>query len=274
MRRTWTKGAAWCLALAMAAAGPARAQRAELDMPGQLRVCADPHDLPYSNREKQGFENKIASIIASDLGVPLTYYWFPQTVGFVRQTLRKRLCDLIMGVVAGDSGIDTTIPYYHTGYMLVTRKSEHIDADSVADPALASKRFGLVAATPPTDLLLKHHLLGQTTSYPLYVDTRHHNSVRDMLQDLVDGKIDVGLAWGPIVDYAIKHDHLPLKAVFLKGEPDTPRLDYRIAMGVRPNEPLWRRRIDRAIQKHRSEIDAVLAQYGIETIKDENASTP
>lgn len=271
MRRKLT---AWGLALAIAAAGPAWAQRAELDMPGVLRVCADPHDLPYSNQQQQGFENKIAEIIAHDLGVPLTYFWFPQSVGFVRKTLAARQCDLIMGVVAGDDAMDTTDPYYHTGYMLVTRRADHIDAHSVADPALADKRFGIVAATPPTDLLLKHHLLAHTTSYALYVDTRSDNPVRDMLQDLVAGKIDVALVWGPIVDYAIAHDHMPLKAVLLQAEPDTPRLDYRIAMGVRSNEPQWRRRINQAIQRHRLEIDAVLAQYGIETIKDGPTGTP
>lgn len=256
------------LALATALAHSAAAQRPELIAPDELRVCADPSDLPFSNRAQEGFENKIAQIIGKDLGVPVVFVWFPQTVGFVRNTLRARACDLVMGAVTGDDLMDTTTPYYHTGYMLVTREADHLDATSVDDPALAHKKFGIVAATPPTDLLLRHHMLDQTTSYALMVDTRFDNPARQMLQDLADGKIDVALVWGPIAAWAIKHDHLPLKAVFLKGEKDAPRLDFRIAMGVRSGEPEWRRRINRAISKHRDEIAAVLKDYGIESVDE------
>lgn len=258
---------ALCLSLA-AVTLPAAAQRAELVTPGELRVCADPSNLPFSNRNKEGFENKIAEIIGADLGVPVAYVWFPQTVGFVRNTLRARVCDLVMGAVTGDTLMETTNPYYHTGYMIVTRKADAIAARSVADPALADKRFGIVAATPPTDLLLKHHLLDHTTSYALAVDTRFENPAREMLQDLADGKIDVALVWGPIADYAIKHEHMKLHAAFLEAEPGAPRLDFRIAMGVRAGEPEWRRRINQAITKHRPEIASVLNDYGLETIDD------
>lgn len=265
---------ALALAVTAAFAGPALAQRAELIMPGDLRVCADPNNLPFSNKAKEGFENKIAEIIGADLGVPVSYVWFPQTVGFVRNTLRARACDLVMGAVTGDELMETTNPYYHTGYMLVTRAGDGITARSVADPALADKKFGIIAATPPTDLLLKHHLLDHTTSYALAVDTRFENPARQMLQDLADGKIDVALVWGPIADYAITHDHMKLKAVFLEPEPGSPRLDFRIAMGVRAGEPEWRRRINAAITKHRTEIAAVLAQYGLETIEGGAAAKP
>ena len=265
MRRTTV-----ALALAAALAGPAWGQRAELITPTELRVCADPNNLPFSNQAREGFENRIADIIGADLGLPVSYVWFPQVVGFVRNTLRARACDLVMGAVSGDGVMDTTNPYYHTGYMLVTRQADGINARSIGDPALADKRFGLVAATPPTDLLLRHHLLDHTTSYALAVDTRFANPARSMLQDLADGKIDVALVWGPIANFAITHDHLPLKAVFIEPEQDAPRLDYRIAMGVRANEPEWRRRINQAIGRHKKEIAAVLAEYGLETI-DEGA---
>jgi ABC-type amino acid transport substrate-binding protein len=137
----------------------------------ELRVCADPHDLPFSNQAAQGFENRIAAVIAADLKLPLTYVWFPQVVGFVRNTLRAHQCDLVMGTVTGDETMDTTDPYYHTGYMMVTRATDNITARAVADPELVGKQFGIIAATPPTDLLLKHDLLGNTHSYALAVDT-------------------------------------------------------------------------------------------------------
>src|SRR4051794_37728921 len=151
-------------------AGVARAQRVELIERSELRVCADPNNLPFSNQAREGFENRIADIIGAALGLPVSYVWFPQVVGFVRNTLGARACDLVMGAVSGDGIMDTTNPYYHTGYMLVTREADGINARSIGDPALADKRFGLVAATPPTDLLLRHHLLDHTTSYALAVD--------------------------------------------------------------------------------------------------------
>jgi ABC-type amino acid transport substrate-binding protein len=110
--------------------------------------------------------------------------------------------------------------------------------------------------------------LDHTRSYPLAVDTRFDHPAMRMLRDLASGQIDVALVWGPFVGYAIKHDHLPLTAVFLEGEPDAPRLDYRIAMGVRAGEPEWRRRINQAITRHSEEIAAILAEYGLETVGD------
>ena len=254
--------------------GQGHAQRPELIAPTELRVCADPSNLPYSNEKHEGFENKIAEIVGKDLGLPVAYVWFPQVVGFVRNTLGTRACDLVMGAVAGDAIMDTSNPYYHTGYMLVTRADDHLEARSLGDPALADKRFGNIAKTPPTDLLLKHGLMKNTHSYALTTDTRFHNPARDMLNDLADDKIDVALIWGPIVDYAITHDHMKLKAAFLEPEPGGPRLDYRIAMGVRSNEPEWRRRINQAITKHKPEIDAVLSDYGLETVDDGSPAKP
>lgn len=262
------------LAAALAWSSYAWAQRAELITRTELRVCADPSNLPFSNQSGEGFENRIAKIIADDLGVPLSYVWFPQVVGFVRNTLRARTCDLVMGAVSGDAIMDTANPYYHTGYMLVTRAADGITARSVADPALADKRFGLIAATPPTDLLLRHGLLAQTRSYALAVDTRFDHPAQQMLHDLAAGEIDVALVWGPIAGYAIKHDGLKLHAVFLQPEPDAPRLDYRIAMGVRAGEPEWRRRINQAIARHQTEIAAVLSEYGVETVDDEPTPKP
>ena len=262
------------LGAVLLAGTPAWAQRAELISRTELRVCADPNNLPLSNQAGEGFENKIATIIGADLDLPVSYVWFPQVTGFVRNTLRARECDLIMGAVSGDGVVDTTNPYYHTGYMIVTRAADHISARSVGDPALAGKKFGVVAATPPTDLLLRHNLMGQMRPYSLRVDTRVSNPPLAMLQDLADGVIDVALVWGPPAGYAIKREHLPLTAAFIEPEPDAPRLDYRIAMGVRANEPEWRRRINQAIGKHQAEIKAVLAEYGVPMMDDENKPAP
>lgn len=248
------------------AAGAGRAlaqQRTELASRTELRVCADPANLPFSNEAGEGFENRIAALLGEDMGLPVASVWFPQVVGFVRNTLRARECDLIMGAVAGDGIIDTTNPYYRSGYMVVTRSDRPAAPRSLADPWYRDRRVGIVAATPPSDLMLRHGLLLRAKPYQLAVDTRHGNPARDMLQDVLDGEVDAGLVWGPIVGYAIAHDHLPLRAEFLEAEPDGPRMDFRIAMGVRSGEPEWRRRVNQAIERVRPRIDAVLAEYGV-----------
>ncbi|MEE3627664.1 substrate-binding domain-containing protein [Nitrospirillum sp. BR 11752] len=267
--------------LAMAALLPlsltgtqAQAQTAELVSRTELRICADPNDLPYSNQKEEGFENKVAAIIGQDLKLPVSYVWFPQVMGFVRNTLRARQCDLVMGTVAGDPLMDNTSAYYHSGYMIVTRADAGLTATSLGDPSLADKRFGLVAATPPTDLLLRHNLMSKTTSYALTVDTRYESPSRAMLQDLVDRKIDVALLWGPIAGYYIKKEKLPLRAAFLDPEGDGNRLDFRITMGVRANEPEWRRTVDQALRRHRAEVDTLLADYGIPLLDEENKPIP
>jgi quinoprotein dehydrogenase-associated probable ABC transporter substrate-binding protein len=250
----------------------AHAQVADLVPRTALRVCADPSDLPFSNDKKEGFENKIAEVIGQDLGVPVTYVWFPRIGAFARQTLQKRSCDLVMGTVSGDEEMDTTTPYYHSGYMIVSRSDAGIAATAVGDSALADKKIGLIAATPPTDLLVRHDLMPQVTSYSLSVDSRFESPTRQLVQDIVDRKIDVGLLWGPIAGYYINHEHLPLKAVFLAAEPDSARLDYRIAMGLRAGEPEWRRRINQAVQRRQAEIARILADYGVPLLDEQNRS--
>ena len=263
------------LALAASLACSAQAQNApDLALRTALRVCADPNNMPFSNQKLQGFENKIAELIGNDLHLRLEFVWFPQVVGFVRHTLGAQACDVVMGTVSGAEMMDTTNPYYHTGYMLVTRQEDHIDADEVSDPALAGKRFGVVASTPPMDLLLRHKLLARTTSYALTVDTRFESPPRDMLQDLVDHKIDVGLLWGPFAGYYITHGGLKLKAVVLRSETDTPRLDYRIAMGVRPNESDWRRRLNGVLQRRQPEITDILISYGVPLLDEQDRLIP
>ncbi|MBV9655204.1 MAG: quinoprotein dehydrogenase-associated putative ABC transporter substrate-binding protein, partial [Acetobacteraceae bacterium] len=215
-------------------------------------------------------ENKIAALIGDDLGRPVSYVWFPQVVGFARNTLLSRQCDLVMGTVSGDGAMDTTTPYYHSGYMIVTRDDSPIHATSLGDPALADARIGLIARTPPTDLVLRHGLMAHVKPYALATDTRAGSPPHDMAEDIVNGAIDAGILWGPLVGYYIKGEHMPLRAAFIEPEPDAPRLDWRIAMGVRGGEPDWRRRINLAIAHKRADIDRVLAEYGVPLLDEQN----
>jgi quinoprotein dehydrogenase-associated probable ABC transporter substrate-binding protein len=257
--------------LAGSAVFPAVAQQSsDLVSRSEFRVCADPNNLPFSNEKLEGFENKLADLVAKDLNEPVGYTWFPQTVGFVRNTLLANRCDVIMGTVAGGEMMDDTNPYYHSAYMVVTRSADNIAAVSLADPVFADKRIGVIAGTPPTDLLLRHKLMPRVAWYSLEVDTRYDSPARQMLQDLAEGKIDVALLWGPFAGYYIAHDHLPLHAALLASEPGGPKLDYHVAMGVRPGETAWRRTLNRIVGKHQDEITRFLLDYGIPLLDEQN----
>ena len=255
--------------LLLIAAGSAAAQTGEIVDRRELKVCADPNNLPFSDEKKEGFENKIAELMGGELGLKVDYAWFPQVIGFVRNTLQAHLCDLVIGTVAGDEIMQTTNPYYFTTYVMFYRSDKGLAADGVQDPRLASLRLGVVAGTPPADLLVHHDLMSRTKPYALTVDTRAESPTHEMVQDVVDGTIDAGFLWGPIAGYYRKHDALPLTLVPLKSEPGAARMAYHIAMGVRANEPEWRRRVNAAIVSRQAEITGVLRDYGVPLLDEQ-----
>lgn len=246
-----------------------RAQTSDLVPSDQLRICADPNNLPFSNEKGEGFENKIAELLGQDLKLPVSYVWFPQVMGFVRNTLQARRCDLIIGTVAGDDLVQTTNPYYYTSYVMIYRTDKGLNITTVADAKLKSLTIGVVAGTPPSDLLVRHSLMGRVHPYALMVDTRYESPTHQMIQDIMDGTVDVGLLWGPFAGYYVQHDKLPLTIVPLENEPGAPRLDYHIAMGVRANEPDWRRKINEAILREHDAIVAVLKDYGVPLLDEQ-----
>ena len=261
--------AAVVIGVLLAGGGPAAAQTGEIVDRSELKVCADPNNLPFSDEKKEGFENKIAELMGSELGLKVDYAWFPQVIGFVRNTLRAHLCDLVMGTVPGDEIMQTTNPYYFTTYVMFYRSDKGLAADGVRDPRLASLRLGVVGGTPPADLLARYDLMAHTKPYALTVDTRFESPTHEMVQDVVDGTVDVGFLWGPIVGYYRKRDDLPLTLVPLKSEPGAARMEYHIAMGVRANEPEWRRRINTVILKRQPEITAILRDYGVPLLNEQ-----
>jgi quinoprotein dehydrogenase-associated probable ABC transporter substrate-binding protein len=256
-------------ALLLCGGGAQAAATGEIVDRSALKICADPNDLPFSDQKGQGFENKIAELIGAQLGLKVDYVWFPQVIGFVRNTLYANLCDLVMGTVAGDDLMQTTNPYYFTTYVMFYRSDKGLAVNGVQDPRLATLRLGVVGATPPADLLVRYHLMSHTKPYALAVDTRVESATHQMVQDVVDGTIDVGFLWGPIAGYYRKHDGLPLTLVPLKSEPGAARMEYHIAMGVRANEPEWRRRINAAIVKRQAEITAILRDYGVPMLDEQ-----
>ncbi len=267
--------AASILAAGIFACLPAAAQQAaDLVSHADFRVCADPHNLPFSNDKGEGYENKIAELFASQLGEKLVYYYFPDSQGFVRATLGRNQCDVIMGTAVGNSDVATTGAYYHTSYMMVTRAADNIALNKVSAWQIAGKRFGLIGGTPPTNLLINANLMEQTSIYQLMVDTRRSQPSHDMLNDIVKGTVDVGLLWGPIAGYYVKHDHLPLHLAFLDPENAKVRMDYRIAMGVRPGDVAFRRRLNDLIARDQPQIRKILQDYGVPLLDEQGKPLP
>jgi quinoprotein dehydrogenase-associated probable ABC transporter substrate-binding protein len=256
--------AAAVAALAIAlGAGSGFAQLGELVDPTKLRVCADPHNLPFSDQAGEGFENKIAELLAEELGVEVTYTWYPQSIGFVRNTLGARVCDVVMGISSTSELLQNTNPYYRSSYVLVQRADAGTKVRSLHDPGLKDLRIGAVARTPPVDLLARQGLLKNLRPYHLVVDTRFENPGRQMVEDVAAGEIDVGILWGPIGGFWAKQQSEPLEVVPLTDEGAGARLDFRITMGLRRDEPEWKAILNEFIAAHEDEIQAILLDYGV-----------
>lgn len=257
-------------AIVAGVAGPAAAQTSDLVTRQTLRVCADPANMPFSNTAGEGFENKIAELIASKLGVPVEYTWFPQATGFVRMTLGLNRCDVIIGFAQGDELVQNTNHYYRSTYVFVTKADGPLaGVTTLSDPLLKDKRIGVIAGTPPATVLAKNGLIGKAKGYSLTVDRRFEAPAEQMIADIASGTIDGGLLWGPIGGYYAKHSEVPLKVTALPKEPGT-RMTYRITMGVRFHDQDWKRQLNRLIRDNQDEINAILADYGVPLLDEQD----
>ena len=258
-------------ALAILAAGAAVAQVSDLVVRDALRVCADPANLPFTNEAGEGFENRIAELLARDLGVPLEYTWFPQATGFVRNTLAAKRCDVVIGYAAGTDPVQNTNPYYRSAWVLVTRRGSGLEGVAgLGDPRLKDKRLGVVAGTPPASLLAMHGLIGQAKPYRLTVDRRHESPSEDMVRDIASGEIDGGLLWGPIGGYFAKKSEVPLSVTVLTAHEAGVPMTFRITFGIRHGENEWKHRLNAFIAARQGEIDRVLLDYGVPLIDEQD----
>jgi quinoprotein dehydrogenase-associated probable ABC transporter substrate-binding protein len=249
----------------------AEGQRVDLVNRTALRVCADPANLPFSNDNGEGFENKIAEIVAAEFKVPVEYTWFPQATGFIRQTLFAKRCDVVIGYAQGDDLVLNTNPYYRSTYALVYGRSSGIDGiDDLADPRLKDKRIGVVAGTPPSTVMARLGLIQRAKPYPLMVDRRHDSPGERMIDDIRSGDIDAGVLWGPIAGYFAAKGGDKLVIVPLVKESGGPRMAYRITFGVRNLEDDWKRELNALIAKRQGDIDAVLLEFGVPLLDEQS----
>ncbi|MDT8343941.1 MAG: substrate-binding domain-containing protein [Thermohalobaculum sp.] len=257
------------LALLALAPGSAVAQTADLVSKTHLRVCADPANMPFSNQAGEGFENRIADLLGRELGLPVSYTWFPQATGFIRRTLYEGRCDVVIGYAQGDELVLNTNHYYTSAYVLVTRPdSDLADATTLADPRLQGRTIGVIAGTPPTSHMTRLGLIGHARPYNLMVDRRFESPNEAMAAALRAGEIDAAVMWGPIGGYFARQGEPALVVTPLLHEIGAPRLFFRITMGVRPDEQVWKRKLNSLIRRNQAEIDAILAGFGVPLIDD------
>lgn len=270
--RPWRHAAVCALALLAAphaqAQAPGLGASVELVDPKVFRVCADPHNLPFSDEAGAGFENKIAALLAAKLGEPVSYVYYPQVIGFVRNTLNALRCDVVLGVAVGDDLVQTTNPYYRTTYALVFKPANGLDGVvSLDDPRLQGKHIGVVAGTPPATVMAHDGLMALAKPYPLTVDTRVLAPARTMADDVAAGRIDAGVLWGPMAGYYAQREEPHLTVVPLLKENE--RMDFRIAMGVRRTDQDWKRKLNGLIAESRPEIDRILSEYGVPLLDEQ-----
>jgi quinoprotein dehydrogenase-associated probable ABC transporter substrate-binding protein len=276
-------------AFALGAALGARAQDPNPQPQGEpeppprtaFKVCEDPNSLPFSNAKSEGFENKIAELFARDLGLPVKYYWFPNRMNFIRNTLRFKLptddypCDIVMGVPAEFDQVSVTRPYYRSTYAIVYPKGKALDGVRSSDDLLAlppeklkALRIGLYDKSPASMWLVRHRIVDLGRPYQIMNANPDEGPGQDIERDLDAGRIDAAIVWGPIAGYFARHQHSPEFVVApMKSEPDIP-MDFAIAMGVRYGEPHWKGQVEGLIAKHQDEIRGILADYGVPLVAD------
>jgi len=236
-----------------------------------LRVCADPNNLPFSNRHEQGFENRLARLIASDLDRPVEYVWWAQRRGYVRNTVGAGACDIWPGVASELETLATTRPYYRSSYVFVSRARDDLAGLTLDDPRLRRLSLGVQLVgddggnTPPAHALARRGLVENVHGFMLYGDYTRPNPPAAIVRAVADGTIDVGLAWGPLAGYFGARSPVPLRI-----EPVTPWLDdnqwpmaYDTSVGVRKDDPALLHRVERSLVSHRAEIDQLRRAYRI-----------
>jgi mxaJ protein len=235
---------------------------------GALVVCADPNNLPFSNKAGQGFENRLVLLLARDLHMQVQYIWWAQRRGFARHTLRPEGCDLWPGVAVGTKGLETSRPYYRSTYVFVTRRASALQQLSLDDPRLQKLTIGVqligyeAINTPPAQALAARGLTQNIRGYMIFGDYVRPNPPRAIIDAVASGAIDVAMAWGPLAGYFATQSAVPLR---LEPVPDSREwpMAYDIAIGVRQDEGKLRERLDGALVRKKASIDALLREYHI-----------
>lgn len=237
----------------------------------ELRVCADPNNLPFSNDRGEGFENKIAELIAAGLGAELKYTWWAQRRGFVRNTLKAGDCDVWPGVISGFELLATSRPYYRSSYVFVTREDRGLDIASFDDPRLHQLTIGVQMVgndamnTPPTHALARRGIIANVRGFMLYGNYSQPDPTAAIVDAVADGKVDVAIVWGPLAGYFGDRATHTLRLTPISPPMDGPQwpMVFDIAMGLRRDEPAFKNEINRELVRNQAAIAAILARYHV-----------
>lgn len=233
-----------------------------------LVVCADPNNLPFSNREGQGFENKLVTLLARDLHTEVHYIWWAQRRGFARHTLTPQGCDLWPGVASGTKGLKTSRPYYRSTYVFVTRQARALEHLSLDDARLRKLVIGVQLVgyeamnTPPAQALAARGITQNIRGFSLFGDYTRPNPPSRIVAAVANGELDVALVWGPLAGYFAQRSPVPLRLEPVEDSGDWP-MSYDIALGVRRDEDELRYRLDAALAAEEPKIEALLRSYHI-----------
>ncbi len=252
------------------ASGPSLHEVPEALQRDELRVCADPNNLPYSNRRGEGFENKLAEMVARDLGKTVSYFWHAQRRGFLRSTLGADKCDVILGMTP-NGRVATTRSYYRSSYVFVSRADRDLEFSSMQAPELHDLRIGVHLIgddgtnPPPAHALGQQGIVENVEGYLIYGDYREESPPSALIKAVASGEIDLAAAWGPLAGYYASQSDVPLRIV-----PITDTLEYMpmlfqyaIVMGVQKTNPELKRQLNEVIYQRKEEIQALLERYGV-----------
>jgi len=238
----------------------------------ELRICADPNNLPFSNKAGEGFENKIAEIVAKDLGATVTYTWWAQRRGFLRNTLNAGLCDVVPGLPVGTELVRPTMPLYRSGYAFVQPAGAEPIA-SFDDPRLKDMRIGVQMVgddgynTPPAHALSRRGIVANVRGYGVYGDYSTPHPPSRIVDAVAKGEVDVAVVWGPLAGYFAAKADPPLRVTLVRPPFDGARLPlaFDIAFSVRREDDngAFAQEIGGALRRHRAEVDAILADYAV-----------
>ncbi len=263
----WTRAAALVGIILLVLALPVLGQ--DQSRGWEMRVCSDPNNLPYSNKAEEGFENRIAEILADQLNAQLTYVWYPQRVSLVQEVLRAGRCDMIMGIVDGHPQVMTTLPYYRSSYVFVYREDSSFEITSFDDPILEELAIGVQVASegapPPNTALTNRGLRANLEGYSIVGDYSKDTPLSPIINAVVEGEVDVAVAWGPVAGYFAQIQDVPMTVVPVSPQFEPPFLPmvFSISIALRQGDLDFRRLIDRALVERWDDIHAVLKDYGV-----------
>ena len=248
---------------------------AQSDRSRVLRVCADPNNLPYSNVAGEGFENRLAEVVADELDARIEYTWFAQRRGFVRNTLRAGECDVIMGVPGSFELALVTRPYYRSTYMFVSRRDSGLDITSFDDPRLRDVQIGVQVIgddytnSPPAHALANRGIVNNISGFSVIGDYREEAPPARIMDAVADGRVDIAVVWGPLAGWYAHTRGLPVEMVPVQPQIDLPFLPFvfDIAMGVRREDTALRDELDGVLARRAEEIDAILREYHVPVLR-------